>query len=532
LFRRINSRTHGLKVGAPLSVRLVSFPAQWPAKPSQTKSSFTFLNLEKDLQAGRIDWRSPEMPKLWRYNLHYFDCLLDPGRPVEDRCRLIDDWIDRNPVGAPDAWEPFPASLRIVNWVKFFLGEGRGRIKPERMQSLHHQALWLERNIEHHLLANHLFKNAKALLFAGLFFEGPDAGRWRGRALELLRRELPGQILPDGGHFERSPMYHSMILEDCLDLLNLCRGSGLAELDEFAGVLAQACRRMTGFLMGMCHPDGQIALFNDAAFGIEAGPGELARHCERVTTEEPPTPSGRSWSFPDTGYFVMAPREGDRLIVDGGPVGPDYQPGHSHCDTLSFELSLGGRRVVVDSGCCQYEDGAIRRYNRGNPGHNTVTIDGENQSEVWGAHRCAQRAYPLYARLKEREDGSILFEGAHDGYKRLKGKPVHHRSITWAGNQITIEDRIEGRGTHDIESRLHIHPDLKVEAVDGGVMVSDQGQPLMTASAGGQGRVEVESGWYCPEFNKRVSCPVLTLKLAKVPLPVRFGWQFIVQRGS
>jgi uncharacterized heparinase superfamily protein len=249
---------------------------------------------------------------------------------------------------------------------------------------LYSQTLWLEGNIERHLLANHLFKNAKALLFAGLLFEGPDAGRWRGKGLDLLRRELPEQVLPDGGHFERSPMYHSMILEDCLDLLNLCRGSGLAELDGFAGVLARACRRMTGFLLGMCHPDGQIALFNDAAFGIEASPQELSGYYEGVTADASLTPSGRSWSFPYTGYFVMAPREGDRLIVDCGPVGPDYQPGHSHCDTLSFELSLGGRRVIVDSGCCQYEDGEIRRYNRGNLGHNTVTVDGENQSEVWG----------------------------------------------------------------------------------------------------------------------------------------------------
>lgn len=437
---------------------------------------------------------------------------------------MIDDWIAHNPVGAPDAWEPFPASLRIVNWVKFFLGEGRGQLKSEQLRSLHRQALWLEGDIEHHLLANHLFKNAKALIFAGLFFEGPDADRWRGRGLELLKRELPEQILPDGGHFERSPMYHSMILEDCLDLLNLCRGSGLAELDEFAGGLARTCRRMTGFLLGMCHPDGEIALFNDAAFGIETGPGELARYCERVAAQEPPSPSGRSWSFPESGYFVMAPREGDRLIVDCGPVGPDYQPGHSHCDTLSFELSLGGRRVVVDSGCCQYEDGEIRRYNRGNLGHNAVSVDGANQSEVWGAHRCARRAYPLYARLDWRPDGSIVFEGAHDGYRRLRGRPVHHRKITWAADEIRIEDRIEGRGFHDIESRLHIHPDLEVALGGGGVQVSDKGRRIVTIFPAGPGRMEVESGWCCPEFNRMLSCPVMSLRAENAELPEKLGW--------
>jgi uncharacterized heparinase superfamily protein len=193
-------------------------------------------------------------------------------------------------------------------------------------------------------------------------------------------------------------------------------------------------------------------------------------------------------------------------------------------------LSLYGRRVFVDSGCFQYEDGEIRRYNRGNVGHNTVTIDSENQSEVWGAHRCARRAYPLYARLKEKDDGSICFEGAHDGYKRLKGKPIHHRSITWVGRQIAIEDRIEGQGTHDMESRLHINPDLKVETTDKGFQVGDKDQILMSVKPAGQGRLEIKKGWYCPEFGLKFECPVLSLKMNRIDLPVKFGWQLQVNK--
>ena len=220
----------------------------------------------------------------------------------------------------------------------------------------------------------------------------------------------------------------------------------------------------------------------------------------------------------------MSPRPGDRLIIDCGPVGPDYQPGHSHCDTLSFELSLQSRRVVVDSGCCQYEDGEIRKYNRGNAGHNTVTIDGENQSEVWGPHRCGRRAYPLDARLSEQEDGSLHFEGAHDGYRRLQGRPIHHRSVTWTGDRIDIQDRIEGQGVHDIESRLHIHPDLKVEFAGEDVIVCNKSQVLMSASTENPGRIEIGEGYYCPEFNLKHTCPVLKIKLDPAPLPVCMRW--------
>jgi uncharacterized heparinase superfamily protein len=320
-------------------------------------------------------------------------------------------------------------------------------------------------------------------------------------------------------------MYHSMILEDCLDLLNICSEQRHEALTAFSEELLPVVKRMAGFLKGMTHPDGQIALFNDAAFGIEVPPQELFGYYERLSGERIEGQKKPTWSFPDTGYFVMAPREGDRLIVDCGPVGPDYQPGHSHCDTLSFELSLQGRRVIVDSGCCQYEDGEIRRYNRGNAGHNAITVDGENQSEVWGAHRCARRAKPVSAKLANTADSALLFEGAHDGYRRLKGSPTHRRLIRWAGSGITIEDIIEGQGVHAIESRLHIHPDLEVKASDNGPVVYHEGHVLMTATATGPGSFAIEDGWYCPEFNRKIKCPVLTMKIQNAPLPFRSGWK-------
>ena len=191
--------------------------------PPGGPNEFAFLNRSQRFSDGKVDWRSPDKDKLWRYNLHYFDYVLDQDRPRASIDALIDDWIERNPPGTPDAWEPFPVSLRIVNWVKLLLRpEYRERPNAAWLNSLHQQALWLERNLEKHLLANHYFKNGKALLFAGLFFAGADADRWLRKGARIVGGEIGEQILPDGGHFERSPMYHAMILEDCLDLLNIC----------------------------------------------------------------------------------------------------------------------------------------------------------------------------------------------------------------------------------------------------------------------------------------------------------------------
>ena len=164
---------------------------------------FNFLNRKKVFQ-GSVDWDPSDESRLWRYNLHYFDFLRDESRSAEDKFFLIQDWIKSNPQGAAPGWEPFTVSLRIVNWI-FFLSSKPDRSTEEIHRSLYTQALWLERNDERHILANHYFENLKALAFAGAFFVGVDADRWRNRALKEIPQQLIEQNLQDGGHYERSP---------------------------------------------------------------------------------------------------------------------------------------------------------------------------------------------------------------------------------------------------------------------------------------------------------------------------------------
>jgi len=492
---------------------------------STQPNEFRFLNIAKKFDPDHMDWVCPEMSRLWRYNLQYFDYLHGQNLTPDTKWQLIDSWIQHNPPGTTDAWEPFPVSLRIANWIKWFLRPDHAEdIHLDRHKSLYHQALWLEKNLETHLLANHYFKNGKALFFGGMYFSGGDADRWLKKGTEILSAEIAEQVLGDGGHFERSPMYHAMILEDCLDLFNLCQGQAPEGVPAFRDQVYGRIQQMASFLAAMTHPDGKIALFNDAALGIEPLTAEITDYFERLTQIHLTPPGGKAWSFPETGYYVMAPETGCRLMVDCGPVGPDYQPGHAHSDTLSFELSLNGRRIIVDSGCHGYEDGDIRRYNRGNAGHNTLIIDGKNQSEVWESHRCARRAYPVYATLLEENDETIHFAGAHDGYRRLNGHPVHHRRMTWSGNTIRIVDRVEGNGTHDMESRFHIHPDFNVKIEDERAVIADGETPVAILSHHGSGRIRLTDGWYCPEFGVRYVCPVVVSDCKQITLPFQSEW--------
>ena len=508
---------------------------------SESESTITFLNQSKKF-AEPVDWQCKEMPKLWRYNLHYFDYLQDPGRPLDNKWRLISNWIERNPPGTDDAWEPYTASLRIVNWVKFFLSlssdlpscqqterQGRGAQalpKAVWLESLYLQALWLERNIEYHILANHYLKNGVALFFAGVYFDGPDADRWIKKGMTILREELDEQFLPDGGHFERSPMYHSICLVDYLDVLNLIHHSQVAFSSDGVEHITERVRDGLSFLKEMSLPDNQISLFNDSAFGIAPTPDEIFSYAKQVMGYQASvTLSGlRTSTLPASGYYVC--RHGnDAMIIDCGSIGPDYQPGHAHCDALSFELAFDGRRVMVDSGVFDYEASPERTYARSTRAHNTVVVDGEEQSEIWGVFRVARRARPIQAGIETQPDGSVLFTGVHDGYRRLPGSPMHKRTILFNGAENwTIEDLLEGRGHHRMESYVHIHPDFQVVQDQASFCIADdEGRSIALVESHRASEVRIEKGWYFPEFGLKRENTVLVFTCSgSLPLSLRY----------
>ncbi len=488
------------------------------------KLRFTFLN-EVVTFKKEIDWQVPEKGRLWRYNLHYFQYLLvNGGLDLTSGMSLVQDWIKHNPMGTQDAWDPYPVSLRLVNWAKFL---AINTLPEDSLRTITHsmveQTRWLTKHLEYHLLGNHLFKNGKALVFMGTCFTGVEAERWLQKGIDIIGEELDEQVLDDGGHFERSPMYHSMILEDCLDILNILTQGELREK------VLEKVGRMGAFLEAMCHPDGQISLFNDAAFGIEAEPAKLFAYYTRLTGMEVRCSGDGVIALADSGYFVFSPNTKNKMIIDCGPVGPKYQPGHAHCDTLSFELSVQGKRVIVDSGCYQYVDGDIRRYNRGNSGHNTVTIDKRNQSEVWAAHRCGRKAQPVGVEWGESE-GRCFFYGGHDGYKRLPGNPLHFRKVIQDDEGWLLQDTIQGQGIHAVESRLHVHPDMNVEVNGAEAVIRFRDEVMLTVRAQSGTGIGLEKGWYCPEFGIKKVCEVLVLRNRKAKLPFEGGWRLLLEQ--
>ncbi|QWD80053.1 alginate lyase family protein [Polynucleobacter sp. MWH-Spelu-300-X4] len=487
--------------------------------------NFSFLN-----ETGRlseIGWDGPEREKLWRYNQHYFDDLNAAGAAarVGWHQALIKRWIIENQPGQGAGWEPYPTSLRIVNWVKYLLA-GHS-LDDEGLQSLAIQTRWLSRRIEWHILGNHLFANAKALVFAGLFFEGAEAQKWLGIGLGIITQELPEQVLPDGGNFERSPMYHAIFLEDLLDLINLATAYpgvvGCERVDEWRVIAI----KMLDWLQAMCHPDGEITFFNDAAIGIAPSPAEInAYACQLGISTDQIDKSSSTLTvsrFSDTGYMRLETLNAVAFL-DVAPIGPDYLPGHSHADTLSFELSLFGERVFVNGGTSQYGNGPVRLDERGTKAHNTLTINGKNSSEVWSGFRVARRAYPIDLEV-EQVGQSVVVNCAHDGYKRLHGQPVHKRSWQFHPGKLVVHDRVVGEFETAI-AFFHFHPDVKVTALDHcrySLHLPDSGQEIQLFVL--SGAASIEQSYFAPEFGIRLKSQCLAVRIeADNNMTVEISW--------
>jgi uncharacterized heparinase superfamily protein len=487
---------------------------------------FLFLNEEGGLDQG---WSPPDRSRLWVYNLHYFADLnaRDAQQRHEWHRSLIRRWIRDNPPVKGTGWEPYPLSLRVVNWIKWALAwtpneAGELEFLDLLIQSLAVQTRFLERRLEHHLLGNHLLANVKALIFTGLFFDGREAERWSGRGLRILERELGRQVLSDGGHVERSAMYHSIVLEDLLDLINLAGVYPQSIGSEHVSNWRKQASRMLVWLSSMVHPDGQIVLFNDAAFGIAAKPAELFAYADRLGMSVPgPLPEDIS-HLEDSGYLRVG-KDPAVMFLDAAPLGPDYLPGHGHADTLTFELSLWGRRVIVDTGTSIYEPGEERAGQRGTLAHNTVVIDGENSSEVWGSFRAARRARPLGLSV-EKKNGRIVVQCSHDGYARLPWHPIHSRTWYLEKKSLRVEDRVSGRFSRAV-ARYYFHPDVTATSVSNvkGEAQLAGGQKLSWMVSGGEGHI-IETTYH-PEFGRTIKNQCLELYFNDSMAAVEFNWR-------
>jgi hypothetical protein len=489
--------------------------------------NFRFVGQE--VRLAHVDWRARHVSHLWTFHLHYFDYAVDLAwayrhtgeKAFLERLELlVSDWIEQSPPGNSDSWHPYPTSLRVVNWIKAYILVGEKlnpRVGTALLASLRQQIEFLSRRLEWDLLANHLLKNLKALAVAGLFFTSPATGRPGSRAwgvnMRRLRIELSEQILSDGGHFERSPMYHAVVLEDVLELIGFFRSCSV----DTSMLPFDRIRTMAPAYARLSRPDGTLHRFNDSADDGAPPRPRLLRQVKAILEEDLFTPDG-AWSLPATGYFGFLDSQlGERMVVDCGPIGPRHQPAHAHCDLLSFELDIGGHPLIVDSGLAGYEGHPLRAYVRSTRAHNTVASVGQEQCEMWGTFRVAGRAEPLSATIDP--DDPFTFVGSYRPYAPREAR--HTRTIKRTPGGWLILDRLT-KWPENARSYLHIHPDWRVEVVNDGLSVlATFADCTITIETFGMqalsvlmGESDPPQGWFCPRFGSMIPAPVLECVLA------------------
>jgi len=482
---------------------------------------FELLGRKHQFREG-VDWDFLDYGPLWLFHLHQFDYLRSASVPPGSRWMLIDDWIEHCHEGG--GWSPHPISLRILSWGKLLLTPGALSLDPGQAQrlnaSLGQQAQALSERLETRLQGNHLFSNVLSCVFAGLMFEGKQADSWLALESSLLR-EFDLQILEDGSHVERSPMYHALLLENVLDLFNLASAVPERAQRSLIDGLEAAATRMLAAHRLWTHPDGEIALLGDSAFDIAHPPKELEAYATSlgITVQTPAEP----FALNDAKVYRLE-SEDMVVIASASAPAPAYQPGHAHCDALSFELSVGGERVITDTGVMEYTPGALRDISRHTSSHATLEIDGEEQSEIWAAHRVGGRA-----EVSTVSATNDRLEAHCASWSRRRNR--HHRLFELQGGCLEIHDRVDGPST-SLRFILPFAPDVAVSLETG----ADGGRVDVQLHSGKRMRVELPTGFawaieqrpYFPRFGERIDRPCL---MGKSDNFVDGKWRFILAKG-
>lgn len=473
------------------------------------RGRFVHLNREADFSGG-IRWHDEGASPLWLYQLQYLGSVADLARTgrVADAAKVLASWrAEFEGRWDTTAWHPYPASLRFVNLcVAAACAGGFEALGPGAASLAAVHAAYVLRHVEHDVRGNHILENARALLWAGRAFHGGAAGECERAARTIVEAEIEEQVLPDGGHFELSPMYHCIVMRDLLEARSLLGGDD----PLVARHVAPALDRMGRFLAGILCPDGDIPLLGDSVRGFGPPPSVLLA----LAGTAGPAPADEGRHFDATGLHVFARRR-SWTIVDAGPTCPPALPAHGQADSLTFEHWIDGVRVVCDPGVHDYS-GPERAWGRSSRAHSTLTVDDEDTSEVFASFRVGGRA-------------TVTSEHRDFGMEATlvpwRGGATLRRAIRTHGESLVVDDA----GPADagvIRSRLHLDPAVRIVSGDDSngrfVVETPRGRVHVLAS----GPVVREAGRVSHEFGRIEATTILcqTLRSAGEPGEVCANW--------
>lgn len=485
--------------------------------------------------------------------------------------RLLDSWFEQNPYPLGPHWtSSLEHGVRLVNWAcawqllghdaaPLFRTEAGARFKARWLEAIYRHCHFITGHSSRFSSANnHLLGELMGLLVGSVVWpHWPESTRWRALAREQFEAEALRQTAADGVNREQAFWYH----HEVADMMMICGLALRANGDDFGADYWQRLEAMLGFIAAIMDVEGQVpavgdaddatmtrldpapgfspyrsllvsgaVLFARADFKRKAGAfddrnrwlfgsaGEAAWNT--LAGGSSAEPADRA--FPEGGYWVFGraagtPRE-IRCVVDAGPLGYLSIAAHGHADALAFTLSAGGEELFIDPGTFAYHTQKVwRDYFRGTSAHNTVRVDGVDQSLIGGNFLWLAKARAR-CEVWASEAGVARFVGSHDGYARLSDPLTHRREFLFDRQAavLTIRDHLVCAGRHEVELFLHC-PDTARVTLEGGIATVERSRVRATvrlAAPGFIGRVargEVSPplGWLSRRFDERHASPTL-----------------------
>ena len=454
---------------------------------------------------NNFPWNNFSQNKIDIYTLNYLNFINDDHLDKNNTKKIILDWINNNNCKDLISWDPYPLSLRIINLTRWCINNQD--FDEKILNSIYLQLRWLNKRIEYHISGNHLLTNFKALTYASCLFNSYEANKYFSRGLKQFKKYLERQTLEDGGHYERSPMYHSIITKDLIELLDLLKKIKLISYSDYISFLENKIDKYLNFYNYICHPDNLPSFFADTNFDNSYSLTTLKSLAHHVMGKSKFLKSKDNLKiFKTSGYFSFM---NDNYYCSGD-IGDFYktdQPGHSHAASLSFELTLFGERVFVNSGISNYQDNQQRYFERSTKAHNTLEIDHSNSSQVWKSFRLGNRAKIISYNYK-RTDEYYEINAEHDGYSTNNNSVIHNRAWSFYNKEVKITDTVRGN-FQSARARYYLHPDIKF--INDNSLCLKSGKIIKLLYEGAELQIK-DVEWY-PYFNKKQSSTCIELLL-------------------
>lgn len=395
-------------------------------------------------------WSIDRRPQ-WRAELHRFGWLADlallGGQEGWRAAReWTADWLRRSEVWDPVSWRTDVVADRLVAWVEHFdhlVGQPEyAELRRALLQSFARQTRHLSRAAPREMHGLARLKAMRGLVVAAAALGG--SGRLE-RALRRLEREADQQLLPDGGHVARSPSAQLAAIRCLID----ARAALRAAQHEVPAGLQQAIDRATPILRFFRHGDGRFALFNGANED-EVSTIDLVLARAEAKGRAP-------LSAPHVGFQRL--QAGRTLVLmDCGRPPPAGFDEDAHAGTLSFEMSHGRERLIVNCGAYDGPSPEWRLVARATAAHSTLVVADTNSAEIRADGTLGRGPMTVTCERAE-EEGSSWIAGSHDGYRANFGL-THARQLFLAadGEDLRGEDRLTGEAGRGFAIRFHLHP--------------------------------------------------------------------------